>query len=63
MTDDKMKVADDLAFVIELAGEAAKLALKARASVRPREKDNLSYVTDLDLDLERFIRGRLGERF
>ncbi len=58
-----MKVADDLAFVIELAGEAAKLALKARASVRPREKDNLSYVTDLDLDLERFIRGRLGERF
>jgi myo-inositol-1(or 4)-monophosphatase len=31
--------------------------------VTPQEKSNLSYVTDLDNDLERMIRDRLGARF
>src|SRR5205823_3867900 len=31
--------------------------------VKPREKANLSFVTDLDHDLERLIRDRLAARF
>ena len=32
-------------------------------TVTPHEKANLSYVTDLDQDLERLIRQRLGDEF
>jgi myo-inositol-1(or 4)-monophosphatase len=53
----------DLAFVKDLAREAAALALGRSRSVRPQEKANLSYVTDLDHDLERLIRDRLAARF
>ena len=63
MFDDDEQVSADLAFVIKVATDAANRALEARASVQPREKDNHSYVTNLDLELERFIRRRLGERF
>ncbi len=55
--------ADELAFVKALALEAAGVALARAKSVRPEEKANLSFVTDLDRDLEQLIRRRLGERY
>jgi myo-inositol-1(or 4)-monophosphatase len=58
---------DDLAVEVEfaraLATEAAAVAKSRCQRVTPREKSNLSYVTDLDNDLERLIRGRLAARF
>jgi myo-inositol-1(or 4)-monophosphatase len=59
MTD----LAAELEFVKRLASEAAQLALARSARVTPQEKENLSYVTDLDQDLERLIRERLGNAF
>jgi myo-inositol-1(or 4)-monophosphatase len=53
----------ELAFVSSLVREAAAKALERARHVRPREKANLSFVTDLDHDLERFIRDRLASRF
>jgi len=53
----------ELAFVTDLVREAARLALARAQQVRPQEKANLSYVTDLDHDLERLIRDRLAARF
>src|SRR6516162_9337036 len=53
----------ELDFVKRLAGEAAAIALSRAKSVMPREKTNLSYVTDIDNDLERMIRARLAARF
>jgi myo-inositol-1(or 4)-monophosphatase len=55
--------AAELDFAKALASEAAEIARSRCASVQAQEKENLSYVTDLDHDLERLIRGRLGERF
>ncbi len=52
-----------LDFVKDLTREAAAIALSRRDLVKPTEKSNLSYVTDLDQDLEQMIRGRLMERF
>lgn len=52
-----------LDFAKALATEAAGIARDRAGSVRAQEKANLSYVTDLDHDLERLIRDRLGERF
>ena len=46
-----------------LAAEAAAEALRRAKQVKPKEKSNLSFVTDLDLDLEKLIRARLRERF
>jgi fructose-1,6-bisphosphatase/inositol monophosphatase family enzyme len=60
---DSPDLAEDLEFVKALAREATGVALSRRRSVTPQEKDNLTYVTDLDQDLERLIRGRLGERY
>jgi fructose-1,6-bisphosphatase/inositol monophosphatase family enzyme len=57
------KLAAELDFVKDLAAEVATLALGRARGVTPQEKDNLSYVTDLDHDLERLIRQRLGDRF
>ena len=54
---------DELEFVLELAREAAGIALARAKGVRPREKANHSFVTDLDHDLERLIRDRLAARF
>jgi fructose-1,6-bisphosphatase/inositol monophosphatase family enzyme len=58
-----LDLADDLEFVKSLAREAAGVALTRCQNVTPLEKENLSYVTDLDKDLEQLIRGRLAERF
>ena len=56
-------LAAELEFVKALALEAAEVAMSRCQRVTPHEKANLSYVTDLDNDLERLIRGRLGARF
>jgi fructose-1,6-bisphosphatase/inositol monophosphatase family enzyme len=58
-----LDLALELDFVKDLAGEASELARDRCEHVTPREKTNLSYVTDLDNDLERLIRRRLGDRF
>jgi myo-inositol-1(or 4)-monophosphatase len=55
--------AAELEFVKALALETAELARARCQNVSPREKENLTYVTDLDTDLERLIRRRLGARF
>lgn len=57
------RLAEELEFVKRLASEAAELALKRASQVTPQEKANLSYVTDLDNDLERLIRERLGNAY
>jgi fructose-1,6-bisphosphatase/inositol monophosphatase family enzyme len=56
-------LATDLELVKRLASEAAALARSRAGRVRPEEKANLSYVTDLDLELERLLRARLAEAF
>jgi myo-inositol-1(or 4)-monophosphatase len=53
----------ELDFVKRLASEAAIRAVARSARVKPEEKENLSYVTDLDRDLEQLIRERLGHAF
>jgi myo-inositol-1(or 4)-monophosphatase len=58
-----LELAADLEFVKSLAQEAAQVALERCKNVTPQEKANLSYVTDLDQDLEKLIRGRLAEQF
>lgn len=60
---ESLDLASELEFVKALALEAAAVAKKRCQSVTPQEKSNLSYVTDLDQDLERLIRQRLGDRF
>lgn len=50
-------------FVLSLAREAAATALERAQRVKPQEKANKSFVTDLDHDLERLIRDRLAARF
>ncbi|WP_165073405.1 inositol monophosphatase family protein [Paludisphaera rhizosphaerae] len=62
MTDAK-DYGKELELAKNLAREAAELALKRSHSVTPVEKANLSYVTDLDRDLEQLIRRRLAEAF
>ena len=49
---DSSELAAELEFVKALALEAAGIAKKRCQSVTPHEKANLSYVTDLDQDLE-----------
>src|SRR5271168_1396595 len=53
----------ELEFAQALASEAAAVAKRRCRHVTPQEKANLSYVTDLDHDLETMIRERLGDRF
>ncbi len=53
----------DLEIVKGFATEAARIALARAGSVQPEEKANLSFVTDLDRDLEQFLRGKLAEAF
>jgi myo-inositol-1(or 4)-monophosphatase len=57
------QLAAELEFVKALALEAADVARVRCQRVTTHEKANLSYVTDLDNDLERLIRERLGARF
>jgi len=56
-------LAQDLEFVKNLARECAGIALQRRTTVQPSEKANLSYVTDLDRDLEQLIRSRLKTQY
>jgi myo-inositol-1(or 4)-monophosphatase len=60
---DGPDLAAELDFVKDLALEAAEVARSRCRRVTPHEKANLSYVTDLDNDLERLIRARLGAQF
>jgi myo-inositol-1(or 4)-monophosphatase len=62
-TGDGGEYKDELTFVTALAREAAARAVERARHVRPQEKANLSFVTDLDHDLERLIRDRLATRF
>ncbi len=61
--DAKQGLAAELEFVKGLAAEAARVALERAARVRPQEKANLTYVTDLDHDLEQLIRDRLSHQY
>jgi fructose-1,6-bisphosphatase/inositol monophosphatase family enzyme len=56
-------LAADLELIKDLAREATAVALARCQRVAPHEKANLTYVTDLDQDLEQLIRQRLGARF
>jgi fructose-1,6-bisphosphatase/inositol monophosphatase family enzyme len=56
-------LAAELEIAKALAGEAALVAMQRCGDVTPQEKANLSYVTELDSDLEKMIRERLGARF
>lgn len=58
-----VELSAEIAHVKALAAEAAGLALERAANVAPREKANASFVTDLDLDMERLIRDRLRAAF
>jgi fructose-1,6-bisphosphatase/inositol monophosphatase family enzyme len=60
---DQPALAADLEFAKALACEAAVVAKERCRHVTPQEKANLSYVTDLDNDLEKMIRQRLGARY
>ncbi len=53
----------ELEFTKALAAEAAEVARRRCRHVTPQEKANLSYVTDLDHDLETMIRERLAASF
>ena len=56
-------LAEDLEFVKSLALEAGDLARRRAGAVRPHEKANRSFVTEVDIELERLIRDRLAGRF
>jgi myo-inositol-1(or 4)-monophosphatase len=58
-----LDLSPELEFVKSLALEVAELARTRSRRVTTHEKDNLSYVTDLDRDLERLLRERLGARY
>jgi myo-inositol-1(or 4)-monophosphatase len=53
----------DLESVRGLVAEAAAIALKRARNVKPEEKANATFVTDLDKDLESFLRAGLAVRF
>ena len=57
---DQPDLAAELEFAKTLAVEAAAVANNRCGHVTPHEKANLTYVTDLDSDLEKMIRQRLG---
>jgi myo-inositol-1(or 4)-monophosphatase len=56
-------LAAELEFIKSLAREAAQIARDRSAQVMPQEKANLSYVTDLDHNIERLIRARLSSAY
>ena len=53
----------DLESVRGLVAEASVIALKRARTVSPEEKANATFVTDLDKDLEAFLRSGLAVRF
>jgi fructose-1,6-bisphosphatase/inositol monophosphatase family enzyme len=60
---EQPEYAGELEFVKALAREAAAVAISRAKRVTPVEKANLSFVTDLDQDIEQLLRRRLGERY
>ncbi len=60
---EKDRHASELQYVKQLASVAAQVALARAQEVRPEEKANQSFVTDLDRDLERLIRRKLAEAY
>jgi myo-inositol-1(or 4)-monophosphatase len=60
---DPVDLGPELEFAKALAIEAAGAASARCQRVVTEEKANKSYVTDLDRDIERLIRGRVGARF
>ncbi len=60
---EELKLAGELELVKNLAKEAAEIAISRAKRVTPVEKANLSFVTDLDQDIEQLIRRRLGEQY
>jgi fructose-1,6-bisphosphatase/inositol monophosphatase family enzyme len=60
---EQSELAAELEVVKQLAVEAAAVAMARAGEVRTEEKANLSFVTDLDRDLEQMIRRRIAERF
>lgn len=57
------KYIEELDFAKALALEAAEVARQRHLRLETQEKSNRSFVTDLDLDLERMIRQRIAARF
>ena len=57
------ELATELEFAKALAVEATSVAKARCRQVTPQEKANLSYVTDLDSDLETMIRERWAPAF
>jgi fructose-1,6-bisphosphatase/inositol monophosphatase family enzyme len=60
---EKPDLSAELEFAQTLASQAAAEAQRRCHRVTPEEKANLSYVTDLDRDVETMIRERLAARF
>lgn len=57
------RLAKELEFVKSLAREGSRIALERAAAATPVEKQNRSYVTATDLELERLFRERLGDAY
>lgn len=53
----------DLDSVLGIVAEAGRMALKRCESLSPENKADASYVTDLDRDMEHFLRSELAIRF
>jgi myo-inositol-1(or 4)-monophosphatase len=60
---DPRRLNADLEFVKGLAAEVTAVALKRALTVTPQEKANMTFVTDLDHDLEKLLRERLGNQY
>jgi myo-inositol-1(or 4)-monophosphatase len=56
-------LADELEFTKSLVQDAAALSRERSRAVKTHEKQNQSYVTDLDLELENLLRERIAARF
>lgn len=60
---DLSRLTADLEFVKGLAAEVTAVARERAGTVTPQEKANMTFVTDLDHDLEKLLRERLGNRY
>jgi myo-inositol-1(or 4)-monophosphatase len=53
----------DLDSVLGIVAEAGRMAIRRCETLTPQEKADDSYVTDLDKDMEQFLRAELAVRF
>src|SRR4051794_648551 len=60
---DLSRLNADLEFIKSIAAEATAVALKRALNVTPEEKANMTFVTDLDKDLEILLRERIGNQY